>query len=125
MLLSVEPYDGMFSSDDEDIHNNPMVASESEDEGIYPFRRNRNCDYYKVSSFRVHYPLHCKQLLTIFYFSLILKALVIGPGSLLEKMELRILNTVTTLHPCVFQSMFINPNPEKYFVILNHKFYPL
>lgn len=49
MLLSVEPYDGMFSSDDEDIHNNQMVASESEEEGIYPFRRNRNCDYYKVS----------------------------------------------------------------------------
>jgi hypothetical protein len=39
----------MFSSDDEDIHSNQMVASESEDEGIYPFRRNRNCDYYKVS----------------------------------------------------------------------------
>lgn len=49
VLLSVEPYDGMFSSDDEDVHNNQMVASESEDEGIYPFRRNRNCDYYKVS----------------------------------------------------------------------------
>lgn len=47
-LFIVEPYDGLFSSDDEDIHNNQMVASESEDEGIYPFRRNRNCDYYKV-----------------------------------------------------------------------------
>lgn len=49
MLLLVEPYDGMFSSDDEEIHNNQMMASESEDEGIYPFRRNRNCDYFKVS----------------------------------------------------------------------------
>ena len=39
----------MYSSDDEDIHSNHMVASESEDEGIYPFRRNRNCDYFKVS----------------------------------------------------------------------------
>lgn len=48
-LLSVEPYDGLYSSDDEDILNNQMVASESEEEGIYPFRRNRNCDYYKVS----------------------------------------------------------------------------
>lgn len=48
-LTSVEPYDGLYSSDDEDIHNNQLVASESEDEGIYPFRRNRNCDYYKVS----------------------------------------------------------------------------
>lgn len=46
--ILVEPYD-LFSSDDEDIHNNQMVASESEDEGIYPFRRNRNCDYFKVS----------------------------------------------------------------------------
>lgn len=48
-LTSVEPYDGLYSSDDEDIHNNQLVASESEEEGIYPFRRNRNCDYYKVS----------------------------------------------------------------------------
>lgn len=48
-LFLVETYDGLFSSDDEDIHSNQMVASESEDEGIYPFRRNRNCDYYKVS----------------------------------------------------------------------------
>jgi hypothetical protein len=47
--IPVEAYDGLFSSDDEDVHSNQMVASESEDEGIYPFRRNRNCDYYKVS----------------------------------------------------------------------------
>jgi hypothetical protein len=48
-FLLVEAYDGLFSSDDEDVLSNQMVASESEDEGIYPFRRNRNCDYYKVS----------------------------------------------------------------------------
>lgn len=48
-ILLVEPYDGLYSSDDEDIHSNQMIASESEDEGIYPFRRNRNCDYFKVS----------------------------------------------------------------------------
>jgi hypothetical protein len=45
----VEPYDGLFSSDEDDIHNNQIIASESEEEGIYPFRRNRNCDYFKVS----------------------------------------------------------------------------
>lgn len=43
-----EPYDGMFSSDDEDL-STQLGASESEDEGIYPFRRNRNCNYYQVS----------------------------------------------------------------------------
>ncbi|CRL00007.1 CLUMA_CG013297, isoform A [Clunio marinus] len=43
----IETYDGMFSSDEEDIHNNQIIASESEEEGIYPFRRNKNCDYYK------------------------------------------------------------------------------
>lgn len=44
----LEPYDGMFSSDDEDL-STQLGASESEDEGIYPFRRNRNCNYYQVS----------------------------------------------------------------------------
>ncbi|KAL7047734.1 hypothetical protein ACKWTF_003091 [Chironomus riparius] len=41
-----EPYDEMFSSDDEDL-STQLGASESEDEGIYPFRRNRNCNYYQ------------------------------------------------------------------------------
>lgn len=65
-LTSVEPYDGLYSSDDEDIHNNQLVASESEDEGVYPFRRNRNCDYYKVSPCRV--PLTCSVTDQIFAF---------------------------------------------------------
>lgn len=47
--ISVELYDGLYSSEEEDILSNQMVVSESEDEGIYPFRRNRNCDYFKVS----------------------------------------------------------------------------
>lgn len=47
-LPFAEPYDVMFSSDDEDL-STQLGASESEDEGIYPFRRNRNCNYYKVS----------------------------------------------------------------------------
>jgi hypothetical protein len=42
-----ETYDGLFSSDDEDL-STQLGASESEDEGIYPFRRNRNCNYFKV-----------------------------------------------------------------------------
>jgi hypothetical protein len=42
-----ETYDGIFSSDDEDL-STQLGASESEDEGIYPFRRNRNCNYFKV-----------------------------------------------------------------------------
>lgn len=48
-LILVELYDGLYSSEDEDILGNQMVVSESEEEGIYPFRRNRNCDYFKVS----------------------------------------------------------------------------
>lgn len=47
--ILVETYDGLFSSDDEDL-STQLGASESEDEGIYPFRRNRNCNYYKVRS---------------------------------------------------------------------------
>jgi hypothetical protein len=47
--LAVEPYDIMNSSDEEDLQGSQLAASESEDEGIYPFRRNKNCDYYKVS----------------------------------------------------------------------------
>lgn len=45
--ISVEPYD-MYSSEEEDFQGSQLAASESEDEGIYPFRRNKNCDYYKV-----------------------------------------------------------------------------
>ncbi|KAG5678277.1 hypothetical protein PVAND_007966 [Polypedilum vanderplanki] len=51
-IIKQESYEGMFSSDDEDL-STQIGASESEDEGIYPFRRNRNCNYYKpfVDSF--------------------------------------------------------------------------
>lgn len=48
--FKVETYDAMFSSDDEDL-STQLGASESEDEGIYPFRRNRNCNYFKVMIF--------------------------------------------------------------------------
>lgn len=47
LKISAENIDGLLSSDEES--NNPLLISESEDEGIYPFRRNKNCDYYKVS----------------------------------------------------------------------------
>lgn len=40
----------MYSSEEEDFQGSQLAASESEDEGIYPFRRNKNCDYYKVCS---------------------------------------------------------------------------
>lgn len=42
-----ETYDGLFSSDDEDL-STQLGDEGSEDEGIYPFRRNRNCNYFKV-----------------------------------------------------------------------------
>ncbi|CAO1336774.1 unnamed protein product, partial [Diamesa tonsa] len=45
LKISAENIDGLLSSDEES--NNPLLISESEDEGIYPFRRNKNCDYYK------------------------------------------------------------------------------
>lgn len=101
MLLLVEPYDGMFSSDDEEIHNNQMMASESEDEGIYPFRRNRNCDYFKVS----HSEFLSSENRNVDQcnFSHMLKVSAIGHGNHLEKMELRIRNIDIILHPCVFQ----------------------
>lgn len=54
LVTTTEPYDVMFSSDDEDL-STQLGASESEDEGIYPFRRNRNCNYYKVSTDAVHF----------------------------------------------------------------------
>jgi hypothetical protein len=98
----VETYDGLFSSDEEDIHSNQMVASESEDEGIYPFRRNRNCDYYKVS---ILFQFGCQIHNFCFNSSPILKASAIGHGKLLKKMGKPIQNIVTTLHPCVFQGL--------------------
>lgn len=57
LKISAENNDGLLSSDEES--NNPLLISESEDEGIYPFRRNKNCDYYKVSeSKRSFLPVH-------------------------------------------------------------------
>lgn len=53
LIILVEPYDVMYSSEEEDFQGSQLAASESEDEGIYPFRRNKNCDYYKVCQFSV------------------------------------------------------------------------
>lgn len=39
-----------MSSEDEDISSN-LPGSEGEDEGVYSFRRNKNCQYHKVSWF--------------------------------------------------------------------------
>lgn len=69
----------MFSSDDEDL-STQLGASESEDEGIYPFRRNRNCNYFKVMIFlrTQSSEINVKNL----YFSLMLMTLEIGHGNL-------------------------------------------
>jgi hypothetical protein len=53
----------MNSSDEEDLQGSQMAASESEDEGIYPFRRNKNCDYYKVSFLTQFNLLRTQQLI--------------------------------------------------------------
>jgi hypothetical protein len=98
-VFAVESYDGFFSSDEEDIHNQ-MVASESEDDGsAYPFRRNKNCDYYKVCL------LPLSQIAIVFIyvwnkirfinFSRKPIVLVIGHGNLVRKMELPIRNIVS------------------------------
>lgn len=42
----IEP---MMSSDEDDFNGNNAPGSESEDEGLYSFKRNRNCNYHKVS----------------------------------------------------------------------------
>lgn len=67
-----------------------MVASESEEEGIYPFRRNRNCDYYKVRNSILRVFLGYILITTKKYSSHMLKVSVIGRGNLLV-----ILNTDT------------------------------
>jgi hypothetical protein len=46
--ILADSYEGLFSSDDEDM-STQLGVSESEDEGIYLFRRNRSCTYFKVS----------------------------------------------------------------------------
>lgn len=39
----------MLSSDEDDFNSgNNIAGSESEDEGLYAFKRNRNCNYHKV-----------------------------------------------------------------------------
>lgn len=70
-----------------------MVASESEEEGIYPFRRNRNCDYYKVRNSILRVSLGHILITTKKYSSRMLKVSVIGPGNLLKTTGLVILNT--------------------------------
>lgn len=41
-----------MSSDEDDFNNgNNVGGSESEDEGLYAFKRNRNCNYHKVTHF--------------------------------------------------------------------------
>lgn len=74
---TTETYDGLFSSDDEDLST--QLASESEDEGIYPFRRNRNCNYFKVILTLFY---GCKKVNFISIFSPTLQILEIGHGNL-------------------------------------------
>jgi hypothetical protein len=91
----------MNSSDEEDLQGSQMAASESEDEGIYPFRRNKNCDYYKVS-FLTQFNL--PRYTTInqnvsFIFSLSSSDSEIGRGKIvLEKTVVPIHDIVTILH---------------------------
>ena len=40
--------DTMLSSDEDEFNGNNVAGSESEDEGLYAFKRNRNCNYHKV-----------------------------------------------------------------------------
>lgn len=43
----------MMSSDEDDFNGNNAHGSESEDEGVYSFKRNRNSNYHKVNSILV------------------------------------------------------------------------
>lgn len=38
----------ILTSDEEDLSGGVYPAAESEDEGCYPFRRNKSCNYFKV-----------------------------------------------------------------------------
>lgn len=49
--------DPMLSSDEEDFNGN-VPGSESEDEGLYAFKRNRNCNYHKVSPFFIQFSFY-------------------------------------------------------------------
>lgn len=92
----IEP---MMSSDEDDFNGNNAHGSESEDEGLYSFKRNRNCNYHKVNIFLFCYfcefvSLFYRQL----YFSPSLKALETGRGLAKMKMVKQIKNTDLRLH---------------------------
>lgn len=50
MMIPGSGIEPMMSSDEDDFNGNNAHGSESEDEGVYSFKRNRNCNYHKVKN---------------------------------------------------------------------------